>query len=243
MQNTKESKTLYSPILCESKAEQCIKKAHSALLNKRKSFPKTEIKAKDLADLSMSNDPKPQKPSELHREPSKADQNKHNDSSSENKIRDKVPDQKDNHMMSELKRFISNPTPGINNLNNYKLTSYIEKYKAQRQKEISLASNVNDPLKHEDLKEGIKRARFIKLQAEKKDKLCPTIFDVEGGMSGPSTDKTKQSRQKTPKVSSKLKTQVSSCSCLLKLAQHFCCCSEAVFTHLYRILFTEYMLT
>ena len=120
--------------------------------------------------------------------------------------------EKDNAMLSQLKSLISNPTPGIkSNFNNNitQLSKYIERYKLSKEKEISLANESNDPLKHEDLKEGIKRARFIKLQTEKKEKLCPTIFNSPS-MNAPSEPKSKASKLKSSKSLSKFRHQVSS---------------------------------
>lgn len=170
----------------------------------------TEAIAKHQADVSMSNEendknswklreetPNPAK--EEEKQPSKALQEIAKDSCT-----------KDEQMLTELRRLVSNPTPGMeSNFNNKirQVAPHFERYKALTEKEISLASNSNDPLKHEDLKEDIKRARFIKLQAEKKNKLCPTIFDA--AMSAPSVGKGKAQKGKTQKLPTKLRQQVS----------------------------------
>jgi len=72
-------------------------------------------------------------------------------------------------LLKDLKSLVSNPSPGFKtNFNNKinDLSGYINRYKRERQKEISLANKLNDPFQQEDLKEGIKRTRIIKLQNE-----------------------------------------------------------------------------
>lgn len=170
----------------------------------------TQNRGKHQADVSMSNEEKCEKSAKLCEKSNRHEENKEKAPSSKKQGIQSKPVQTNQALMKQLKKLISNPTPGIKskfNNNICELTSYVDNYKATREKEISLANNSSDPLRQEDLKEGIKRARFIKLQAEKKEKLCPTIFDVSA-MSAPATLKQKQQKPRGQKTPTNLRSQV-----------------------------------
>ena len=178
------------------------------LLNKAKD--NTEGIAKAKVDISMSNEDKSENVLKLREEGSKQEETKEISSTGPAKEFNNQEFRKDPDLLEQLKRLVSNPTPGLkSNINNNisRMSRYIENYKKTREKEISLANHTNNPLKHEDLKEGIKRARFIQLQSEKKEKLWPTIFN-SSSMSAPSQSKSKTSKAKNSKPASKTKYQV-----------------------------------
>ena len=122
----------------------------------------------------MSNEDKSENVLKLREEESKQEEAEEISSTGPTKEFTNQEFRKDPDLLEKLKRLVSNPTPGLkSNINNNisRMSRYIENYKKTREKEISLANHTNNPLKHEDLKEGIKRARFIQLQSEKKEKL------------------------------------------------------------------------
>jgi hypothetical protein len=113
--------------------------------------------------------------------------------------------------LKQLRGFVSNPVPNLkSNFNNIipMVSNLIGEYKQTREKGISLANEVVDPLKDDNLEEGIRRARFIRLQAEKKGKLSPRIF-VPSSINPPSAVKTRPSKFKSSSNLLKNKTQVS----------------------------------
>jgi hypothetical protein len=114
-------------------------------------------------------------------------------------------------LLKQLKSFVSNPIPDLKskfNNNIPTISNLIGEYKQSKIKSISLANEIVDPLKEDNLQEGIRRARFVRLQTEKRGKLSPKIFNPSS-INTPTTAKAKLPKTKSGPNFLKNKAQVS----------------------------------
>jgi hypothetical protein len=114
-------------------------------------------------------------------------------------------------LLKQLKSFVSNPIPDLKskfNNNIPMISNLIGEYKQSKLMGISLANEIVDPMKEDNLQEGIRRARFVRLQTEKRGKLSPKIFNPSS-FNTPITTKVKLSKTKSGPNFLKNKAQVS----------------------------------
>lgn len=175
------------------------------------SFEQSLPKLKHQDDVTMSNEKElwksPKITNDLEMDEQVAKSNEDLDNS---KFKNKE-NQRSIEFLKQLRGFVSNPVPNLKSkFNNIipTVSNLIGEYKQIKEKGISLANEVVDPLKDDTLQEGILSARFIRLQTEKKGKLSPRIF-VPSSVNPSSAVKTRPSKFKSNSNLLKNKTQVS----------------------------------
>lgn len=170
-----------------------------------------ELDIKHQHDITMSLEEEDAKSPQTRPGEARSDKNGEATSSAEGPEIDPNQKEKAAELLKQLRSFVSNPIHDLkSNINNIIVSANhtVERYKKHSDNQISLASKWVDPLQHETLSEGIRRAKIVRLEAEKKSKLSPIIFQTRG-TNIQTTTKAKLAKNKSINSAMKVKAQVS----------------------------------